>query len=167
MVLRQSIKIIKLSYILCLVLAVGIGVYLTVAMDRPEHSEWTLAVPAVLLFLTAVRHANRRMVRLEILGDRLRYQAGFLSKTTRTIELLKVQDVRVDQTLAQRMLGVGNLSLETAGMGSAIVMPSIDNPQTAADHILGLAKAQRAHPSQGAGPAQGAGPEGAGQAGGV
>lgn len=155
MVLRQSIKIIKLSYVLCLLLAVGIGVYLATAKDRPPHTEWTLLVPAALLFLTAVRHAKRRMVRMDVLGDRLRYQAGFLSKTTRTIELLKVQDVRVDQTVMQRMLGVGNLSLETAGMGSAIIMPSIDNPQTAADHILGLAKAQRAHPTEGAGQAGG------------
>jgi membrane protein YdbS with pleckstrin-like domain len=155
MVLRQSIKIIKLCYMLCLLLAVGIGVYLATAKDRPPHTEWTLLVPAALLILTAVRHANRRMVKLEVLGDRLRYQAGFASKTTRTIELLKVQDVRVDQTLTQRMLNIGNLSLETAGMGSAILMPSIDNPQAAADHILGLAQAQRAHPTEGAGQAGG------------
>ena len=154
MVLRQSIKIIRLSYVLCLVLAVGIGVYLLAAKDRPEHVEWTLLAPAALLFLTAVRHTNRRMIKMEVLGDRLRYQAGLLSKTTRTIELLKVQDVRVEQTLMQRILNVGNLSLETAGMGSAIVMPSIDNPQAAADHILGLARAQRTHPAEGAGPAE-------------
>jgi membrane protein YdbS with pleckstrin-like domain len=150
MVLRQSIKIIKLNYVLCLLLAVAIGVYLLAAKDRPEHTEWTLLVPAILLFLTVVRHTNRRMVKIEILGDRLRYQSGFLSKTTRTIELQKMQDVRVDQSLMQRMLNVGNLSMETAGMSSAIVMPSIDNPQTAADHILGLARSQRAHPADGA-----------------
>ncbi len=60
------------------------------------------------------------------------------------MELAKVQDVRVDQTLGQRMLNIGDLSLETAGETSRIVMQSIDRPQEAADHILELSRAH--HP---------------------
>ena len=88
-------------------------------------------------------------MKLEIFGDRLRYESGFLAKTTRTMELAKVQDVRVDQTLGQRMIRVGDLSFETAGGSSRIVIRSIDNPQMAADHILELAKAQRSRPDAG------------------
>jgi uncharacterized membrane protein YdbT with pleckstrin-like domain len=86
---------------------------------------------------------RRRLIKLTILDDRLRYEAGVLSKSTRTMELTKIQDVRVDQTLGQRMLDIGDLSLETAGETSRIVMRSIDNPHAAADRILELSRAHR------------------------
>jgi len=146
MQLRPSLKFVKLSYVLCLLLAVAIGVYLVADKTHDNRYVWALLVPGFLLVLTMIRHAERRRVKVDILGDRLRYESGFLSKTTRTVELVKVQDVSVHQTLGQRMVNIGDLSFETAGQGSAIVIRSIDNPQEAADHILGLSRAQRAKP---------------------
>jgi uncharacterized membrane protein YdbT with pleckstrin-like domain len=96
------------------------------------------AILVVALFI-AIRHIQRRVTKITILSDRLRYESGMFSKTTRTVELGKVQDVRVDQTLSQRLLNMGNISLETAGGSSRLVMNSIDRPQEAADHILELA----------------------------
>jgi membrane protein YdbS with pleckstrin-like domain len=145
MELYASLKFIKLSYVLALVLAVALGVYLLMDQSHPEYV-WAFTVPAFLLALTAIRHVQRRLVKLTILGDRLRYESGLFSKTTRTIELMKIQDVRVDQTLGQRLVNIGNLSLETAGGTSRIEIRSIDRPQEAADHILGLARAHRTGP---------------------
>lgn len=104
-----------------------------------------LAIPAFLALFAAIRQLQRRLITLTITGDRLRYQAGLLSKTTRTMELAKIQDVRVDQTLGQRLFNIGDLSLETAGETSRIVIQSIDRPQEAADHILELSRAR--HPN--------------------
>lgn len=146
MQLRPSLKFIKLSYTLCLVLAVAIAVYLVATGNKDQQMWWLEVVPGFLVLLTAFRHIERRLIKLEILGDRLRYESGFLSKSTRTVELVKVQDVRVDQTFGQRMVNIGDLSLETAGQGSGIVVRSIDSPQQAADHILTLARGQRAKP---------------------
>ncbi len=47
----------------------------------------------------------------------------------------------MNQTLTQRMMNVGDISLETAGGSSRVVMSAIDRPQEAADHILELARA--------------------------
>jgi membrane protein YdbS with pleckstrin-like domain len=146
--LRASTKFIKLGYVLCLMLALAIAVYLEASPKDPRWW-WALIVPGLLMIVVLTRHIERRLMKLEILGDRLRFESGFLSKTTRTMELVKVQDVRVDQTLGQRMIGVGDLSFETAGETSRIVMRSIDRPQLAADHILELAKAQRLRPDAG------------------
>jgi membrane protein YdbS with pleckstrin-like domain len=143
MVLRPSLKFVKLSYVLCLLLAVALGVYIKTASPPLEHSEYGFVVPALLIFFTMIRHVQRRLVKLTLLGDRLRFESGLFSKSTRTIELVKVQDVRVDQTLGQRMVGIGNLSLETAGGTSRIEIDGIDQPQAAADHILELARSQR------------------------
>ena len=139
MQLRASTKFIKLGYVLCIMLALAIVVYLK-AVPTDARLWWALIVPAGLEFVVVTRHIERRLMKLEIFGDRLRFESGFLSKTTRTMELAKVQDVRVDQTLGQRMLNIGDLSLETAGEASRIVMPSIDSPHQAADKILELSR---------------------------
>ncbi len=143
MQLRSSTKFIKMGYVLCLMMAVAIAVYLQSGAPKDTRLWGAMIVPAFLLIVLMMRHMKRMMTKLEIMGDRVRYESGFLSKTTRTEALVKIQDVRVDQTLGQRMIGVGDLSFETAGGSSRIVMNSIDNPQVAADHILELARAQR------------------------
>ncbi len=146
MELRTSVKVIKFGYLLCVLLAIGIAVYL-LSIHNEDQRKWALeAIPALGLLILAVRHMRRRLIKLTILDDRLRYEAGVLSKSTRTMELTKIQDVRVDQTLGQRMLDIGNLSLETAGESSRIVMRSIDNPHAAADKILELSRAHRTNP---------------------
>ena len=86
-----------------------------------------MLAPAVLLLLTAIRHLRRRTTSLDVQGERLRYESGLFSKTSRIMELSKVQDVRFDQTLGQRIIGTGDLSVETAGETSRIVMP-VDRP---------------------------------------
>jgi membrane protein YdbS with pleckstrin-like domain len=141
MQIRASLKMVKLGYILCLLLAAAIAVYL-LAIHNEDPKMWgLLVVPAILMIFVMIRQIRRRLTKLIILNDRLRYESGLFSKTTRTVELAKVQDVRVDQTLSQRMLKIGDLSLETAGGTSRIVILSIDRPQEAADHILELSKA--------------------------
>ena len=144
MQLRASTKLIQFGYYISLLVAVAMAVYLLAIGNRDNRMWAMLALPALLALFTLVRHLQRRLIRLTIADGRLRYEAGLLSKTTRTMELAKVQDVRVDQTLGQRLLNVGDLSLETAGETSRIVMRSIDRPQEAADHILTLSRSS--HP---------------------
>ncbi len=149
MQIRSSTKIIKLGYVLCLLLAVAIVVCLKMTGPTDSNLWWLLIVPVFLIILVMMRHIRRLMMKLEIVGDRVRLESGILSKTTRTEQVAKLQDVRVDQTLGQRMIGVGDLSFETAGASSRIVMRSIDRPQFVADHILELARMQRLGPDGG------------------
>jgi len=143
--LRASLKLVKLGYFISLLIAVVIVVYLQAIHTEDTWMWGLLAIPVLLALFMLTRHIQRRVNSLTILGDRLRYEAGMISKTTRTMELAKVQDVRVDQTFGQRMLNVGDLSLETAGETSRIVIRSIDRPQEAATHILELSRAR--HPN--------------------
>jgi membrane protein YdbS with pleckstrin-like domain len=145
MQVRQSLKGVKIAYALIAVLTAAIAAYWLGASDPPEVPLWApMLAPAVLLLLTAIRHLGRRTTCLDVQGDRLRYEAGLFSKTSRVMELAKVQDVRFDQTFGQRIIGTGDLSVETAGETSRIVIASIDRPREVAEHILELSKAQRA-----------------------
>ncbi len=139
MEIRQSLKGVKAAYLLCALLEVALAILWYT--QQPSVSYWAAGpIPAVLAVFVVIRHIQRRMTRISISSDRLHYETGLLSKATRTVELAKVQDVRVNQGLGQRILNIGTVSLETAGSSSHIVMESIDRPQDVANHILDMAR---------------------------
>jgi len=131
--IRPTLKFIKLGYAAVIVL-IGAAAWFGMSYQDPPMP-WVPAVAALLLPWPISRHIRRQATKLIVSGDKLRYEAGFLSKTTRTISLAKVQDVSVHQTLGQRMTGTGDLSIETAGESSRLTVGSIDAPQKVADEI--------------------------------
>lgn len=131
--IRPTLKFIKLGYVAVLLL-IGVAAWFGFFYQNPAMP-WIPAVAALLDLWPITRHIRRQSTKLVVSGDKLRYEAGFLSKSTRTISLAKVQDVSVHQTLFQRMTGTGDLSIETAGESSRLTVRSIDGPQKVADEI--------------------------------
>ena len=140
MVVRPSTKLLIPHYVLSgLVFVAGIVVYLQYPQYR--NVAYAMLIIAILWdVVTMFKHMKRRFVCLTLDGDRLRYEEGMLSKSTRSLNLAKVQDVRVEQSVMGRMLRVGSLTLETAGETGRLTMENIDSPQQVADHILALAR---------------------------
>ena len=97
-------------------------------------------IESLIVAIAVVNYSKTRFTKLTVEGDRLRYQEGMIATNSRNLILSKIQDVRVDQTLSGRILGVGTLSVETAGETSRLCMAGIDNPQQVADQILTLAR---------------------------
>lgn len=115
-----------------------------------DLSAWLLIIPALLFVFPMTGSIKRRFTKMTISGDRLRYDTGILTRSSRTVQLSKVQDVRVDQTLFQRLTSTGTVSFETAGETSRLVFPDIDEPQAVADAIIEAAHvAPSAPPSAG------------------
>jgi uncharacterized membrane protein YdbT with pleckstrin-like domain len=141
LIVHPSAKLLKAVYLLAALGAVALAV--TAAAQQDSRWLYLLVVPVVLFVWAGLRHIGRRFTRLVVEGGRVRYESGILSKTTRTMELSKLQDVRVDQSLGQRLLNVGDLSLETAGETSRIVIHGVDQPRQTADRILQLAERGR------------------------
>jgi uncharacterized membrane protein YdbT with pleckstrin-like domain len=105
--------------------------------------DWPPWVPAILLvaLLPPVRmHLKRRLITLRFHDDHLTLETGFLSRTRRTVDMAKIQDVTVRQTLGQRLLGVGDLMLESAGESGAMGIANVDSPREIADQILASSK---------------------------
>jgi uncharacterized membrane protein YdbT with pleckstrin-like domain len=125
------------GYGAALVVAAVTGIY---GLVSPPFAGWVwlLLIPLLVLLLALRAHLRTRLSRLTVDEHTLRYEAGLVSKTTRTVEIGKIQDVRVDQTLSQRLLATGNLTLETAGGGSRLTMPDVDAPHQVAGAILKL-----------------------------
>jgi uncharacterized membrane protein YdbT with pleckstrin-like domain len=147
-VIRPSMKLIRAGYILILLLIlVAVAVHYKYLAD--EHpTPWLPGVTALLLLWPIRRHIRRQTIKLTMSGDKLRYETGLLSKSTRIIQLPKVQDVRVVQSLIQRILSLGDISIETAGEYSRLVVDNLDQPQKLAEQITDAASSHNA-PSTG------------------
>jgi uncharacterized membrane protein YdbT with pleckstrin-like domain len=137
-VIRPSMKFIRAGYV-CALLVVGAAVfvhYKYLVHQYPEQRYPYLPIASLLVLLWPIkRHLQRQTVKLTIAGDKLRYETGLASKSMRIIQLPKVQDVRVLQSFWQRIFGVGDISIETAGENSRLVVMNLDGPRELAEQI--------------------------------
>jgi uncharacterized membrane protein YdbT with pleckstrin-like domain len=144
MVIRPTMKFIYMGYALVILIVVA-AVVATLYIQWPQWipSPWQPWIPwmsVLLLFWPLKRHLRNRLTKMTILDDRLRYETGLLNKITRTILISRVQDVTVHQSVGQRIFGLGDLSIETAGEASRETIYQIDRPQEIADHINQLSE---------------------------
>ncbi len=140
-VIRPSMKVVKAWYCLALLVIIA-AVFVHVEYLTPREGPtglrlpWLPAIAALVILVPIRRHIRRQMVKMTLTGDKLRYEEGLLSKTTRSVQLSKIQDVRVDQSIGQRILGVGDISIETSGESSRLEMDNLDRPQAIADELI-------------------------------
>ncbi|MGD0497752.1 MAG: PH domain-containing protein [Bryobacteraceae bacterium] len=136
---QPTAKFIKAGALLVAAAVVG-HVILYVAREKASPPAWVIWLPALLMVLPAAYWVRRRFTKLVIAGDRLRYETGMASRSTRTIQLSKIQDVRVGQRISQRLFDVGDLAIETAGEASRLTLHNMDRPQALADEIMDRAQ---------------------------
>lgn len=137
--IQPTAKFLKAGALACAVIFLGLEIAYLVLWTA-FAGLWVMALPALLMIWPGARALRRRLTKTVITGDRLRYETGVAAKSTRNIQLSKVQDVRVDQRLMQRIFNVGNLSIETAGEASRLTIHNVDNPQGLADEIMNRAQ---------------------------
>jgi len=136
LIVRPSAKMVRFAYIFAALFAIAVAGY--AALAHLPGLYYLLALPLLIVSVAAKNHVALRFVALSVENGKLRYTEGILSRSSRTLEVSKIQDVRVDQTLTQRMLRLGDLTLETAGESGQLSMRGIDDPQRVADRILEL-----------------------------
>jgi uncharacterized membrane protein YdbT with pleckstrin-like domain len=146
-VIRPSMKFIKAGYVcaLLVVCAAVIVHYKYLADQYPQRYPYLPIASLFLLIWPIKRHLQRQTVKLTMAGEKLRYETGLTSKSTRIIQLPKVQDVRVIQSFWQRIFDVGDISIETAGENSRLVVENLDRPRELAEQITDAS----AHPASG------------------
>jgi uncharacterized membrane protein YdbT with pleckstrin-like domain len=88
-------------------------------------------------------HLKRRLVTLRFHDDHLTLETGFFSRTRRTVDTAKIQDVTVQQSFGQRLMGIGDLVFEDAGESGGMAMRNLDRPREIADAIINSSKKSR------------------------
>lgn len=101
-------------------------------------SPWiSVLLGLALLLIPAFYHLRQKLVRFTLTDSKIEIDSGLVSRTTRNIPLRTVQDVTVSATVAQRMLGFGDLIIENAGeTDGQIVLKNINSPKKYADVLL-------------------------------
>ncbi len=90
-----------------------------------------------LFLIPAFYHIKQKLVRYTLTGSTLEIDEGFIARTTRRVPLRRIQDVTVAATLTQRLLGIGDVTIDNASDdGGKLVLKNINTPRTYADRLL-------------------------------
>jgi membrane protein YdbS with pleckstrin-like domain len=131
---RPTLIFIKLGYALA-VLA-GIALVAMLAFT-PIPAYISIPLALALLLIPAYYHLRRNMVRYKVTESTLEIDTGLIARTTRSVPLSKIQDVTVSATVAQRILGFGDVIVDNASdVGGSTVLHNISNPRHYADQLL-------------------------------
>jgi len=136
--IRPSMKTVWAAYVVAVIIVLG-GIWAWFKYE-PDGPPWVAAFLLIVLIPPMRMHFSRRMISMRFHDDHLTLETGFLSRTRRTVDMAKIQDVTVRQSLGQRILGVGDLMLESAGEAGAMAIANLDNPRAIADQILASAR---------------------------
>jgi uncharacterized membrane protein YdbT with pleckstrin-like domain len=93
----------------------------------------------VLLFLVVVPLLRWRTTHYVITTHRLLFRQGVLARRGRDIALGRITDVSYRQTLWERLINSGELTIESAGDGGATVLkaiPDSDGVQQLLNHMI-------------------------------
>jgi hypothetical protein len=83
-------------------------------------------------------------IRWELTTERLRVIRGLLSRSTEEIELTRVRDVSYEQSLAQRALGIGTVSVMATDIDTPLLLlHDIEEPEQVKELIRQAAREQR------------------------
>lgn len=142
---RPSLRKAKLG----LVIAAAVFFSITYAwwLFRDQVAWWILVVGILPFIAPLVGWIDHRRTCLTLTGRILSVHRGFVATSTERIDVAKVQNVRVERTMVDRMWGVGTLVIETASESGRLVIQQIDNPTKVADLILGAGVAQPGSPA--------------------
>jgi membrane protein YdbS with pleckstrin-like domain len=122
-----------LAVLLIAVAAVG------AALQVPSAVGWVLVVLlALALVRLVVRYLRWRSTNLIVTTDRLVRRSGVLARRGREIPLDHLSDISYRQSLLERVIGAGDLILESAGRDSQEVFPALPRPAEVQNEIYRL-----------------------------
>jgi len=99
----------------------------------PTPSKVAMIAAAALLVLSllmfVVRGIRARADEFVVTDRRVLHKVGVFAHETRQCPLERIQDVTVDQSFWGRLLGYGDLAIETASERGQILFPTIEHPE--------------------------------------
>jgi uncharacterized membrane protein YdbT with pleckstrin-like domain len=114
------------------------------ALAVPTAVAWALVGLLALALLRLVyRYLRWRTTSLVVTDDRLIRRSGFIAKRGREIPLSHLTDISYRQNIFDRIIGAGDLILESAGRDSREVFLSIPHPASVQNEIYRLMSARQ------------------------
>jgi len=99
---------------------------------------WTIAIVFLISGAIVIGHMFVRIIsqRYRVTTQRLFIEKGILSQTIDQTELIRVDDVRIRKSLADRLLGLGTVAVKSTDASHAeVLIEGIDDPEKVAESI--------------------------------
>ncbi|MCA1726933.1 MAG: PH domain-containing protein [Actinobacteria bacterium] len=105
--------------------------------DWPDWVVWAeLLLFVVFVLAYPLRHVIAWLTSHFVLtSDRLIRREGWFAKSSMEIPLERINDVRFHQSIFERMIGAGDLTIESAGERGQEVFPNIRHPESVQKQI--------------------------------
>jgi len=121
------------SYLLAAVLSLIV----TMGVAYARGSLGIALIAAAILFIRPiVRHMRLRRTVYTLTGAKLEIRTGIFSKDTKSIPLRHIDNVEVSETLKERLMGIGDVLIDSAALDTKMVLNNINNPRKYADLIM-------------------------------
>ncbi len=138
--ISPTLKFVKIGYGLAVIGAILLVALLTVISTSMAWSipVWVyILLGLALLLIPAYFHLRQKMVRYTLTDSKIEIDEGFVFQNSRNIPLRSIQDVSVNSTITQRMLGFGDIIIDNASEDAGkIVLKNINTPKKYADALL-------------------------------
>ena len=118
-----------------LVVAVALAVFVAAKSDKGWARIPFLVLVLVALVWFLARLAKWATTNLVVTSDRLIVRTGVVAKRGREIPLERINDITVTQSLFKRMLGAGDLVIESAGERGQEAFHSCPHPSRVQNEI--------------------------------
>ena len=102
--------------IVTLVAAVAIAVYVGTTLDHDVATLGTIALIALAALWLLVRFLRWVTTSFVLTTERIVFRVGVLRRNTRELPIERVNEVETSQSLFQRMVGAGDVTVETGGV---------------------------------------------------
>jgi uncharacterized membrane protein YdbT with pleckstrin-like domain len=113
------------------VLLIVAEILLFTLFDPPRLVAWAAVLAGVLLFLAFPVRAFLAWItsHFVVTTDRVIHRSGWLAKRSMEIPLERINDVRFEQSVLERMVGAGDLRIESGGEYGQNHFRDIRNPE--------------------------------------
>jgi uncharacterized membrane protein YdbT with pleckstrin-like domain len=128
-----------MRYVLAALVTLAAGlIYRYVDRLYPDTPPWwiVLVVAAVAFAPALYRHILRQREVYTLTNHKIEFTYGLIAKLRRNIPLRNVQDVTVTQSIPERLLGIGDIVIDSAAQGGKVPLRKIHEPEKYADMIL-------------------------------
>ena len=134
---RPTLLFIKLGYVTAALGAILLTALLASLTSLKVSAFVSIPIALSLLLIPAYYHLRRNTVRYTLTDSEIEIDQGLVSRRTRNIPLRTIQDVTVQATIPQRLLGYGDVIVDNASeKGGTIVLHNIQDPRRHADLLL-------------------------------
>ena len=135
--ITPTLKFVYVGYLVAVIAAFALVVIVSLFLATIVPVTVGVILGMALLLVPFYYHLRKKLIRYTLTDTTIEIDRGLISRTTQNIPLRRIQDVTVSASMAQRMLGFGDVIIDNASEdGGKVVLDDIDSPRKYADMLL-------------------------------